>query len=265
MPRSPRPSRAVWSGTVTFGLVSIPVELVPATRDEHVALRMLAPDGTPLQRRYVCSKDGKPLDDDDLVRGFAVDGKLVPLSDDELERVAPEQSRDIVLHRFVPRDELPPTLFERGYFLVPGSKSTRAYHLLVQTMERTGRSGVATFVMHGKQHVMALFAESGLLRGEVLRFPDELRQVEVTGKPKVDRKLAARARKAVKGHLVRKLPAEMLHDEGHDKLAALIERKRKSGKNVIAGPAEEQVSPSNVIDLIELLRERIGKNAVKAS
>src|SRR5262245_37434181 len=129
-------SRGMWSGTVSFGLVSIPVRLRPGARTIKVALRMLDEDGTPLSRRYACSKEDKVIDDEQIVRGYEVsDGKFVVISDEELESLAPEKSRDIDLRRFVKLSEVPAVYFDRPYYLNPAGGSTKAYRLLAQVME----------------------------------------------------------------------------------------------------------------------------------
>src|SRR5262245_23491356 len=137
MPRSKRPvetdaeeateaarPRAFWSGTITFGLVSVPVDLYPAARAERTSLRTLDEDGTPLRRQYWCPKEERPLAWEELVRGVEVDGgKWVTVTDEELEALEPKKTRDIELQRFVPVEELPPAYFETGYVLTPGGRS----------------------------------------------------------------------------------------------------------------------------------------------
>src|SRR5262249_8916646 len=157
--------RAFWSGTVTFGLVSIPVALFSANRSGRPSLRMLAPDGTPVARRYACSRDDRLLDADDIVRGYEIrKGKYVVVADDELEALEPRKSRDIDMRQFVDADELDPAYFERAYYLAPAGQSTKAYTLLAKMMERTGRAGIATFVMRGREYLVAILADAGLLR-----------------------------------------------------------------------------------------------------
>src|SRR5262245_49870459 len=139
--------RSFWSGTITFGLVSVPVDLYPAAREERSSLRMLDEDGTPLRRQYWCPKEERPLSAEEIIRGVEVaDGKWVTVTDEELEALEPEKTRDISLQRFVPRKELPPAYFETGYVLTPGGRSTKAYKLLAAAMEEADRAGIATFV-----------------------------------------------------------------------------------------------------------------------
>src|SRR5580765_1297441 len=128
-----RSARPFWSGTLTFGLVSVHVELYPGNRSNRAPLRMLGPEGEPLARRYYSQKSGNDLDDEDMVRGFEYDkDHYVIVTDEELERLAPEQSRDIDLRRFVPLEDIPPLYFDRSYFLAPSQGSEKAYRLLSQ-------------------------------------------------------------------------------------------------------------------------------------
>src|SRR5437773_5984649 len=115
-----RAARPFWSGTLTFGLVSVPVDLYPGNRTNRAPLRMLGPEDEPLTRRYYSEKTGRDLDADDMVRGYEIDkDKFVVITDEELERLAPEQSRDIDLRRFVDLESVPPIYFDRSYFLAP--------------------------------------------------------------------------------------------------------------------------------------------------
>jgi DNA end-binding protein Ku len=136
---SPRP---FWSGAITFGLVSVPVNLFPANRQGRVSLRMLSPEGHPLSRRYYAPATGRELSDAQLVRGYEIEKhEYVLVTDEELERLAPERSRAIDLRRFVEADQIPALYFERAYFLVPSEASERAYRLLATTMEKRSARG----------------------------------------------------------------------------------------------------------------------------
>src|SRR5690606_36511177 len=126
-PQAAAEARAFWSGTITFGLVSVPVDLYPAVRSQRVSLRMLGPEVQPPGRRYVCAADGETLTDDDIVRGYEwEDGSYTVVDDVELDALAPEKSRDIDLRRFVAREEIPADLLVRTYVLAPSGESTKA-------------------------------------------------------------------------------------------------------------------------------------------
>jgi DNA end-binding protein Ku len=261
-------ARSFWSGTITFGLVSIPVELLPATQREGVSLRMVSPEGTPLQRRYFCSKDDKELDWDDIVRGYEVEkGKFVVVTDDELEKLAPEKTRDIDLRRFVPASEIDPIYFERAYYLVPGGNSTKAYRLLAKTMEDMDRAGMATFVMRGKEYLIAIFAKDGILRAETMRFAEEIRTPADVGLPELVKPRAptvTKMTKAITSLTERAMSEKELADTHAKKLLALVAKKEKSGEGLVVGAAGDEVpSSEGVIDLMEVLKRSLKEGGAK--
>ena len=260
-------ARAFWSGTITFGLVSIPVNLFPGTRSQRAALRMLADDGTPLQRRFFCEKQNREVDRDEIVRGFETSkGKYVVITDAELEALEPKKSRDIDMRRFVPADDIDPLYFERSYYLAPAGESTKAYRLLAETMEKTKRAGIATFVMRGKEYLVAIVAEDGLLRADTLRFADEIRSPQAVGLPEVPSVKPAdvtRMRKLIKTHSSAKLSEKELEDEYSERIRKLAAKKEKRDQDVYelpegfeddGGGDDDDVQ---VIDLVEVLKRSL--------
>lgn len=256
--------RSFWRGTLTFGLVSIPVNLLSANQPDHPPLRMVSPQGHPLGRRYYAARDDRELDDDDIVRGYEVEkNRFVVLSDDELERLAPERTRDIDLRTFVEVDRIDPMLFERAYYLLPGTSSTTSYRLLARVMEDTQRAGVATFVMRTKEYLVAILAEGGILRAETLRFVDEVRSPESIGLPapvKPSPAAVKRMRKAIDGLAAARLDPRELVDESAKRLERLARKKARAGKAVVELPEEElddEAEPPSVPDLFSLLRRSV--------
>jgi DNA end-binding protein Ku len=261
--------RAFWSGTLTFGLVSVPVDLFPAVRARRTALRMLGPDDQPLVRRYFCSADGQALSSDDIVRGYENDdGSFTIVADEELDALAPRKSRDIDLRRFVARDEIPRQLLERPYVLAPAGESTKAYHLLAATMEKAGRAGIATFVMRGKEYLAAIFAEGGTLRAVTMRFNSELRTPDDVGLPPVTRAPAERRQemeRALAELTADELDLTLLEDQYAGALLELAEAKRDAERDVVEieeAPPDEEES-ADVIDIMAVLKERMGGAARK--
>jgi DNA end-binding protein Ku len=258
-------SRAFWSGTLTFGLVSVPVDLYPAVRPRRTPLRTLGPDDQPLVRRYFCSIDGQPLANDDIVRGFENDdGSFTIVADEELDALAPRKSRDIDLRRFVAREEIPRQLLERPYVLAPAGESTKAYHLLAATMESSGRAGIATFVMRGKEYLAAIFAEGGTLRAVTMRFAGELRSPDDVGLPRPARPSAEKRQemeRAVAELSADELDVKLLDDEYATQLLALAQLKREARQDVVEieeAPVEDEEGGADVIDIMSVLRERMG-------
>ena len=272
-------AQGVWSGSLSFGLVTIPVELFAASRRSHVALRQLGPDGAPLARRYVCSADERRLSDDEIGRGYETeDGSFVLVTDEELEKLAPRRSRDIELLRFVERDALDPLYFVRPYVVLPGGEQTRAYGLLAETMEAKGRAALGSFVMRGKSYPVAIFAEGGVLRAVTLRFHDELRTVEGVGVrkgTKVDSAQVAKLKRSIAKLAAEDLDPGELRDPEAGSLLALAREKHARDEDVVRAPTDAEPEAGDadeadggggeVIDLFAVIRERLREPRAKGS
>jgi DNA end-binding protein Ku len=227
--------------------------------------------GPPLGREYYCPEDDEKLEPDEIVRGYETDsGDMIVVTDEELESVAPEMTRDIELRRFVPLEQIPPAYFQRPYFLAPAGRSAKAYHLLAMTMERMKRVGIGTFVMRGHQYLVAILSDGGVLRAETMRFADELRTPEDVGLPKAAKPPAKTVK--VLSDAIRKLVHDRLdiHDMADlyaGKIHELVEAKEKKGEDVVdtSGADEEEVDEegggAEVIDLVKLLKQRLSANA----
>jgi DNA end-binding protein Ku len=266
--------RPFWSGTITFGLVSIPVELVAAVGPRNKSMRLVDGEGHPLGRRYVCPKDDKVLDSDELVRGYQTEsGKMVVITDEEFASAAPEKSGDIDLKRFVALAEIPPFFFERPYFLAPDKRAGKAYALLAQTMAETGKAGIGSFVMRGHEYLVAILAENGILRAEVLRYLDELRTPDTVGLPKPGKPDPKQARALAREIDALSKPgldmAEMADLEA-EALRKFAQQKAKKGAGVIAAQDLEDTDDDSggsaqVIDLMQVLRDSLGAKAGPAT
>lgn len=266
------PVRSMWSGTITFGLVSIPVDLLSAVRPRQTAMKLVDKSGHALGREYHCSKEGKELDNDELVRGYETDdGKMVVITDEEFESVAPEMSGDIELRGFVPLEQIPPMYFQKPYFLAPSGKSAKAYNLLTATMEKTGRVGVGSFVMRGHEYLVAIVSDNGVLRADTLRYTDEIRTPESIGLPPVKKPAAGKVTsfgKAIDALKQTRLDMSELADQDAQALRELAERKQKKDEDVIQQRGLEEVDAeatqgsAQIIDLMEVLRKSLSKNAV---
>ena len=241
----------------------MPVNLFPANKASRAPLRMLGPDGQPLSRRYYAEKTERDLDADEVVRGYEIKkGKYVVITDEELERLAPDKTRDIDLKRFVPAESIPPVYFERGYFLTPAAGSEKAYKLLAQTMEKEGKAGIATFVMRGKEYLVGIFAENGILRAETMRFPDELRSPEAIGlptKPKVPKATVAKFEKLISSKSKKQLSPRKLEDEQTERLLKLVKKKSAQRKNIVEVDTDggDEREPGKVIDLVAMLKKSL--------
>lgn len=262
--------RAFWSGIIAFGLVSLPVSLYPA-HSGKLALKMVDAKGNLLGREFYCEHDKRPLEPDDIVRSYEIEKyHYVVVEDEELEALEPKRSREIDLKRFVPLSSINPVYFERAYFLVPDGDTTKAYRLLARSMEDEHKAGIATFVMHGKDYLVAIIAEGGILRAETLRFHDELRTPEQIGLPArqhADKKTVEQMRAAIKKLTHKQFDSELLSDPHTVNLKQRIDEKLKSGAGVLKAPEEPEAAETagNVIDLMQVLKERLQGRQPQAS
>ncbi|HEV7763472.1 MAG TPA: Ku protein [Thermoanaerobaculia bacterium] len=256
--------RPFWSGNITFGLVSVPVGLYSATRTGGFALKMIGPDEAPVHRRYVCSEDGEVLDQDDIVRGYEIEkGKFIVVTDEELEAIEPRKSREIDLQLFVDRQEIDPIYFNRAYFLVPASGTNKAYRLLAEVMEKKDQAGIATFVMRGKEYLVAIIAENGILRAETLRFADEIRKPADVDLPEPAKPPAAMVKKFEEqiAKRAKKLDLHEFLDERTERLEKLVAKKEKQKGAIVQAPVEEREEEGQggeVVDLLAILSKSLG-------
>ena len=236
------------------------MSLFPAARSNRASLRMLGPDGQPLSRKYYAEKTGKDVDADEVVRGYEVDKeKFIIVTDEELERLAPEKTRDIDLKQFVPAGSIPPTHFERGYYLVPAAGSQKAYKLLAETMDKSELAGIATFVMRGKEYLIAIFSDKGILRAETMRFADELRSPSDVGLPKkkeAPKATVTKFEKFIGNKSKKQFSPTKLADKQTDSLLKLVKKKQSKRANVVR--VEEEATDHNVIDLVQVLKKSLG-------
>lgn len=262
-------ARPIWSGTISFGLVAVPVQMFPAVRSTDPVLRMLGPDGAPLRRRYV-SGDGIEVPWSELVRGYEIGAdEHVVLTDEELDSAAPRKSRDIDLRRFVPAASLDPMLFSRPYVLAPAGDSTKPYRLLAASMEREKKVGIATFVMRTKEYLVAVIARDGILWAETLRFADQVRTpkdvgiVVATNDAPSEREVAAMER-TIRALASETVEREDLVEARGEKLRALAKKKLAAGEDVVeakvVAPTEDEANAEageDTPDLFESIRRSL--------
>jgi DNA end-binding protein Ku len=226
---------------------------------------MLGPDGQLLARRYYSPETERDLDDDEMARGYEYkDGKFVIVTDEELERLEPRKTRDIDLQRFVPEESIPPLYFERGYFLTPDANSEKAYRLLAETMKETGQAGIATFVMRGKEYLVAIFSDDGILRAETMRFADELRSpktLELPEKGKIPAATVRKFEKLISGKSKKQMSRARLRDDQAERLLKLVKKKEKTRANVVEVETETASRGSNVVDIMEVIKQSLAKKS----
>jgi DNA end-binding protein Ku len=253
--------QAIWSGTISFSLVAIPVRLVNAVEPGRVSFRLLhGKDYAPLQRRMYCPEDGKLVPPEEIVRGYEfAPGKYVTVTDEELESLSPERSRTIEILEFIDLKDVDPLYYDRPYFLVPAKGGEKAYRLLVEVLRRTGKAGLATFVLADREHLVAVKSEGGALGlitlhygGDVLPAA-ELAPKEGTVEAAAKRLVLQEVRKRVGEFAPRKYA-----DLRRAKIAEYLRRKAAAAAPV-EGPAvegrEERGEAPGPPDLVAALRD----------
>jgi DNA end-binding protein Ku len=253
-------ARPIWTGAITFGLVSVPVAMYSATREHEVDFHQFE-KGTADRIRYrrVNERTGKEVDYDDIVKGADVGGDYVMLDQDELDEVAPGRSRSLEIDRFVELDDIDPLYYQKTYWLGPGSAETaKMYGLLRDAMADSGRAAVGTLVMRGKEYLTAIRADGKLLVLQTMYFADEVRDP----KDQIDDLPRRNAAKPAERHMAQQLidsmsgpwrPADF-RDTYTDRVNKLIKAK-KAGKEVT--PAAAAPEPTSATDLFEVLRRSV--------
>jgi DNA end-binding protein Ku len=254
-------ARAIWSGVVSFGLVTVPVALYSATEAHEPTFHQFE-RGTSDRIRYqrVNERTGKEVDYADIVKGADVGrGKYVMLEQDELDEVAPGRSRSMEIDTFVDLDEIDPIHFAKTYYLGPnGEETKKTYALLRDALASTNKAAIAKFVMRGKEYLAAIRADGDVLALETMFFADEVRKAkdevaDLPGKVKLSQQELRMARQLVDSMSGEWRPAKY-HDTYTDRVNKLIKAKRQ---NKSVTPAEEAPEPTNVTDLLEVLRRSV--------
>jgi DNA end-binding protein Ku len=254
--------RPIWSGSLSFGLVNVPVKLMSATRDLGVHFNQLhEKDKARIEVRRVCTAENVEVPWEEVARGYELDsGEVVVLTDEELDAADPKKTRTIDIEAFVDLDEIDPIYFDHPYFLVPDSNeaAVRAYHLLREVMERSGRVAIARFVLRTKEYLVAVRGRGKAISLTTMRFHDEVRSPDDVGIGKLPTARKAEVDQAVTliESLQREFDPANYEDEHRKRLLAIIERKRKGQEIEI--PAEPE-APAAVPDLMAALEASIQK------
>ncbi len=261
-------ARAIWSGSISFGLLNVPVKLYSAVARRSIGLREIREsDGARIRHRRVAEGTDEEVPFEKIIKAFEITpDRYVPLTKDELGALAPEKSRAIEVLDFVDLDEIDPIYFDSPYYLGPAEGAEKAYSLLAQAMQESGKVAIARFVFRNKEHLAALRPADGVLTLTTMRFadevvpPEDLDDVLPAEKPKVAKREVEMAEQLIDS-LTRSFDPSAYRDEYREQLLALIERKAE-GKDILTAPAGEEPQPTKAPDLMAALEESIA--AVKA-
>jgi DNA end-binding protein Ku len=255
-------ARGIWTGSLSFGLVNVPVQLLSGLHDHDVHFTQLhEKDGSAIDTRRFCSKEDKEVPYEEIVSGYEVrKGKWVKLSDEDFEAVEPRKTRTIDIDAFVPLDEVDPIYFDHPYVLVPagGEGAARAYRLLVRVMKDTDRLALGSFVMRAKEYLAAIRVREDALVLTTMLFHNEVRATKGIGK--AGGKTHAPAKKeldravALIEELTTEFKPKRYKDRHRNRLLKVIEKKQK-GQTIKAPEAQEEPAP--VPDLMAALEESL--------
>jgi DNA end-binding protein Ku len=249
--------RSIWTGTISFGLVSVPVRMFTATESKELRFHFLdKKDLQPVGYDKVRKDTGAHVNADEIVRGFEVDkGRFVELTDEDLDRLDIELTRTIDICDFVDLDEIDPIYFRKAYYLAPQDGAEKPYRLLARALDETGKVGIAKVVIRNKQHLACLRPFEGTLVLETMYYADEVRQpddVGVDGKVDV-RKPEVEMAKSLVENLSDKFDPRKYDDTYRKELLDLLRAKAK-GKKL---PEPQEDEGGEVVDLMAALRESV--------
>jgi DNA end-binding protein Ku len=257
-------ARAIWSGSISFGLLNVPVRLYSAVSKQTVRFRELREgDGSRVKHKRVAESDGKEVPYEKIVKGYEyAPDQYVVLSRDELSELEPQRSRAIEIQDFVDLDDIDPIYFEQPYYLGPDKGAERAYALLVQAMKDARKVAIARFVLRNKEHLAAIRPMDDVLTLTTMRFHDEVSspqdldgEVFEEAKPKKPEKRELEMAKQLIESLTSDFDPDKYRDEYREELLDLLERKAE-GKEVVSAPTEEP-KPTKAPDLMAALEESL--------
>jgi DNA end-binding protein Ku len=257
--------QGIWSGTISFSLVAIPVQLVRAVEPGRVSFRMLhSEDYSPLRRRMFCPEDEKIVPPEEIVRGYEIrPGKHILITEEELESLSPKRSRTIEIVEFIDMKEMDSIYYDHPYYLVPEKGGEKAYRLLAEAMHRTHKAGLAKFVMGEREYLVAVKSTEGALALITLHYGEEV----LTGEdisPKdaeFDAGEKSRMKKSIR-KMISDFDPDKYADVRREKILNLLKRKLKEKAAVEAPHAEEEEGegPADLIAALQKSMRKVKKN-----
>ena len=257
---------AIWKGSLTFGLVNIPVELRTAVRSDHISFRLLhEEDLSPVKYERICQKEGDPVPWNEIVKGYEYQkGKFVVLSDADFKAAALEHSKTIDIIDFIKEDEIDPRYFETPYYLLPGKGGDKPYALLREAIRRTGSVGIGKIIIRQAQHLVGVKVVGDALVLEIMRFANELvdaSEFTFPGRDAVRPQELQMAEQLV-GNLAEPFDPTRYTDDYRANLMRIIKAKMKGKKPSLEEP-EAETPDSGVLDLMSRLRASLEEGSGK--
>lgn len=255
--------RSIWSGAISFGLVNIPVKLFSAVETEELKFDLLSKDMAPIRYARLDKNTGKEVAWKDIVKGYEYEeGRYVVVDDKDFEKANPKKAKTIDIVQFSKIEEIDPLLYEKPYYLQPSKGGEKAFKLLLQALSKSGKVGIAEFMLRNREHICALRAYNNRLVLSQLRYQQELRELpeEVDKGIKLSDKELQLAVKLVE-QLTETFDAQKFKDTYVEEMKKIIKAKA-SGKKIRVATTEKV--DSNVKDLMDVLKASIGNNKKRA-
>ena len=260
-------ARAIWKGSISFGLVNIPIALYPATRREELKFRLLRKsDLSPVNYKRVAEKDGREVSWDQIVKGYEYEkGKYVLLKDEDFQRVDLEATQTVDIKDFVDQEEIDPMFFYKPYYLEPQKGGDKAYALLRDSLKDTNKVGVAKVVIKTRQYLAGVKPEDGVLVLELMHFADELADPEKLRVPKKMEvgKPEMNMAKSLIDSMASKWEPDKYKDDYREALMDVIEEKVEAGGKEIEEKPRKAPKPTKVIDLVSVLQKSLEQTGGK--
>jgi DNA end-binding protein Ku len=260
-------ARAIWKGSISFGLVNIPIALYPATRREELKFRLLRKsDLSSVNYKRVAEKDGKEVSWDEIVKGYEYEkGKYVVLKDEDFERVDLEATQPVDIQDFVHQEEIDPIFFYKPYYLHPQKGGDKAYMLLRDALKDSNKVGIAKVVIKTREYLAGVKPEDGVLVLELMHFADELADPEKLHVPKKVEvgKREMNMAKSLIDSMTSKWNPEKYKDDYREALMEVIEEKVEAGGKEIEEKPRKAPKPTKVIDLVSVLQKSLEQTGTK--
>ncbi|MBI4260841.1 MAG: Ku protein [Actinobacteria bacterium] len=251
------PPRTMWKGAISFGLVSIPIRMYPATEEKTLRFNQLhEEDGGRIRYKRVCAVDGEEVPYEEIVKGYEIEkDRYVILTDEDFDAVPVESSRAIDIQQFVDLEEIDPIYFQKTYYLVPEETGVKAYRLLQEAMSENGKVGIAKVAFREKEHLAALRFKDGVMVLETMYWPDEIRATEFE---ELDKDVKVRPQEVQMAQtLIENLSEEwdpdQYRDEYREALMDIVQKKAAGEEITVV----EEPEPARVVDLMEALKASV--------
>lgn len=254
--------RSIWKGSLSFGLVNVPIKLYSATEDHDVPLHQVHDkDGGRIRYKRICEIDGEVVEYEHIAKAYVDGDQTVILTDDDFKALPAERSKDIDVVEFVPADQVDPIMFDKSYYLAPDSKSTKAYVLLMKTLEDSERVAIVQFALRQRTRLAALRVRDGVLTMQTLLWDDEVREARFPELDELPNITAAELKmsKQLVESFASDFQPEKFSDDYQEQLRTLVEAKLEQGDalDTEATFGRETEGGGEVLDLMEALRRSV--------